>query len=387
MGGRISHMQYIIPTTCGLIVFITLALTLRSLLAQKRMSWLVPSPPSGQTFPKLSVIVPARNEEHDIVDALYSVLNQQGLDLEVIVVNDHSTDRTGALAEEIARGDSRVTVLHDPPLQSGWLGKANAMQYGSAKATGDYLVFTDADILHAPTCFASALTVMQQHTYDFFSFSPLWTNESVWEHMNIPIYFVGFIKLMSLPGIDNPASPNALASGAFMAIKTTVFHETGGFEGVKGDMFDDVGLARFLKANQYRVSYWFAPACSQVRLFKNAHDAFWGTTKNILGAVEGRPAALALPLILLAVVQYWTPVLALVVGGLTTSPLLVVSGMSTYIIQYLSFFSIRRLISFHPVKLLCFPLVVIVSTCCILRAILYQMKGTIFWRGRAIKVK
>jgi hypothetical protein len=379
-------MEYIILTTCGLIVFFTLAVTVRSLLAQKHMSWLVPSPPSGQTFSKVSVIIPARNEEHDIVDSLHSVLNQQGVDLEVIVVNDHSTDRTGALVEEITRGDSRVTVLHDPPLQSGWLGKVNAMQYGSAKATGDYLVFTDADILHAPSCFASALTVMQQHTYDLFSFSPQWMNESVWEHVNIPIYFVGFIKLLSLSGLDNPVSPNALASGAFMVIKTTVFQETGGFECVKDDMFDDVGFARSLKANQYRVSYWFAPACSQVRLFKNAHDAFWGTTKNILGAVEGH-AGLALPLILVAVVQYWTPVLAVVVGGLTASPLLVVSGVSTYIIQYLSFFSIRRLISFHPLKLLCFPLVVIVSTCCILRAMLYQMKGVIFWRGRAIKVK
>lgn len=347
---------------------------------------MVPSPPSGQIFPKISVIIPARNEEQDIVASVGSILNQQGVDLEVIVVNDHSTDRTGALVKDIARGDSRVTVLDNPPLQSGWLGKVNAMQYGAVRATGDYLIFTDADILHTPTCFSSALTVMQQQSYDFFSFSPLWMNKSVWEHVNIPIYFVGFIKLLTISGLDDPASPNALATGAFMLMKTTVLHEIGGFECVKGEIFDDVGLARVLKANHYRMSYWLAPECSRVQLFKNAHDAFWGTTKNILGAVEGR-VELALPLILVCIVQYWAAAFAVIVGSLTANPLLIMSGVVTYIIQYLSFFSIRRIISFHPVKLMCFPLVVIVSTCCILRALMYQMKGTILWRGRAIKVK
>ncbi|MFC1859605.1 glycosyltransferase family 2 protein [Thermodesulfobacteriota bacterium] len=345
-----------------------------------------PSPPSEPLSPKISVIIPARNEEHDVAAALRSVLNQQGVDLEVIVVNDHSTDGTGTLVEEIARSNSRLTVLHDPPLRPGWLGKCNAMQYGAEKATGDYLVFTDADILHAPACFASSFTVMQHHAYDLFSFSPLWANESLWEHVNMPIYFVGFIKLLALPGLDDPASPNALATGAFMLISAKVFHENGGFESVKGDMFDDVGLARVLKARQYRVSYWFAPECSRVRLFKNAYDAFWGPTKNILGAVEGH-IGLAFPLILFGTVQYWTPVVAVITGCLTGSPLLVAGGLSTYLLQYLSFFSIRRIFHFHPLKLLCFPLVVISATCCILRAVFYQRKGAILWRGRAIKVK
>ena len=171
-----------------------------------------------------------------------------------------------------------------------------------------------------------------------------------------------------------------------MATKTIVFHETGGFECVKGDMFDDVGLARYLKSNHYRVSYWLAPECSQVRLFKNASDAFWGTTKNILGAVEGH-VELALPLILIAIIQYWTPLSAVIAGSLTASPFLVLTGLCTYLLQYLGFFSLRRLFKFHPVKLACFPLVVIVSTCCIFRAVWYQRKGTIFWRGRTIRVK
>lgn len=379
-------MTIILLLLCGLIVLLTLGLIAKSLLALKQVSWLLPVPSSERSTTKISVIIPARNEEHDIAGALHSVLAQEGVDLEVIVVNDHSTDATGILVDEIAAKDSRVKVIHDPPLQSGWLGKCNAMQQGATRATADYLLFTDADIYHAPGCVASALAVMKKNDYDFFSFAPRCLNKSVWEHLNIPIYFVGFVKLLSLPGLDDPDSPNALASGAFMLIKKTVFNAHGGFECVKDAMFDDVGMAQSLKAHHYRVSYWFGPECSRVQLFKNAGDAFWGTTKNILGAVDGR-AALALPLILVAIIQYWTPVVSIIFGGFTANPALVCCGLGTCILQYLSFFSIRRIIHFHPIKLLCFPLVVIVSTCCILRATAYQMKGKIYWRGRAIKVR
>ncbi|MDB4974630.1 MAG: glycosyl transferase, partial [Myxococcaceae bacterium] len=96
--------------------------------------------------PRLSVVIPARNEQADIEATVRSVLAQKGVQLEVIVINDHSTDRTGEILNRVASEDSRVRVLHDPPLKEGWLGKANAMRFGSSFATGDYIVFTDADI-------------------------------------------------------------------------------------------------------------------------------------------------------------------------------------------------------------------------------------------------
>jgi glycosyltransferase involved in cell wall biosynthesis len=379
-------MEYITLSVCGMIAMLSFVLTARCLIAQKRIPWLSLSSTPKHPFPRISVIIPARNEERDIVASVRSVLNQEGVELEVIVVDDYSTDRTGTLVDEVARSDSRVTVLHALPLRSGWLGKCSAMQYGAAKATGDYLLFTDADILHAPTCFASAFNVMNQYDYDFLSLCPLWVNESLFEHVNIPIYFFGMAKLLAMPGLEDPASPNALASGAFMLIKAHAFHECGGFESVKGVMFDDVGFARVLKDKQYRIGYWLAPECLQVRLFKNNHDAFWGTTKNIMGAVEGH-AGFAFPLIPVGIIQYWTPVFAVIFGSITVSPFLVFLGLSTYGIQYLSFFSVRRFLRFYPLKLFCFPLVVIVSTCCIFRALYYQRKGAILWRDRAIKVK
>lgn len=197
-------MEYSIVIICGLVTLFGLGITVRCVLAQKRVDWLAPSSDPVHHNRKISVIIPARNEEFDIAPALRSVLNQQGVELEVVVVDDHSTDRTGELVDAIARSDARVKVLHEPPLTTGWLGKCNAMQHGAAGATGDYLLFTDADIVHAPGCFATVLNEMQQNTYDFISLFPRCDNQSLWENVNIPIYFFGVAKLLATPGLEDP---------------------------------------------------------------------------------------------------------------------------------------------------------------------------------------
>jgi glycosyltransferase involved in cell wall biosynthesis len=363
-----------------------LAITLKGVLAQKRIRWLSPASAPVHKKGKISVVIPARNEEQDVASSLRSVLNQEGVDLEVIVVNDHSTDRTGEIVNEIARSDSRVKVLHDPPLTQGWLGKCNAMQHGAAEASGEYLLFTDADILHRPGCLATALGVMEEEGYDFLSLFPLFESRSLWENVNMPIYFFGVAKLLATPGMEDPRSANAVASGAFMLIHARVFGEIGGFQSVKGEMLDDVGMARLLKAQNYRVGYRLAPDCLQVRLFKNSRDAFWGTTKNILVAVEGH-LWMAIPLIILGVLQNLTPLLAFALGLAKDNGLLLLAGLTTYGIQYFSFFSVRRLLRFQSLKLLFFPLVAIVATCCIVRALVLHAKGAILWRGREIKVR
>lgn len=265
-----------------------------------------------------------------------------------------------------------------------WQVQCHAVR--AVEATGDYLLFTDADILHTPGCFAIVINVMQEEAYDFISLLPLLENRSFWENVNIPIYFFGIAKLLATSGLEDPDSRNAVASGALMLINTQVFRDIGGFQGVKSEMLDDVGLARLLKTQNYRVGYRLAPECLQVRLFKNNRDAFWGTTKNILVAVEGH-SWLAIPLIILGVLQNWTPLFAVALGVLNPNGLLLLVGVTTHGVQYLSFFSVRRLLRFRPRKLLFFPLVAIVATCCILRALVSHAKGVISWRGREIKVR
>jgi hypothetical protein len=227
---------------------------------------------------------------------------------------------------------------------------------------------------------------MEKEAYDFISVLPLLESRSLCENINIPIYFFGIAKLLATQGLENPDAKQAVASGALMLIKESVFRDIGGFEGVKGEMFDDIGMARLVKTRGYRVGYRLAPDCLQVRMFKSNLDAFWGTTKNILGAVEGHEW-LAIPLMILGFLQNWIPLISVAVGLMNGNTFLLLVGLITYGFQYVSFFSVKRLLKFQPLKLLFFPLSAIVAASCIIRALMSRAKGSVFWRGRAIKVR
>ncbi len=379
-------METTLIVVCGIVTLYGAVMVLPCVLAQRRLRWLTPDAAPFPAVERLSVVVPARDEAVGLAAALHSILAQEGVDLEVTVVNDHSTDRTGEIADAIARADPRVRVIHDPPLPPGWLGKCNAMQRGAAGATGDYLLFADADVVHAPTCFATALRAMRESACDFFSLLPRLENRTVWEHANVPLYVFGIAKLLAISGLEDPDSPNAVASGALMLVEAEAFRAVGGFGAVRGAMLDDVGFARLLKAHRYRVGFRLAPDCARVRLFKTPREAFWGLTKNILVAVEGR-RWLAIPLVLLGFVQLWTPLLALALGAANADGGLLLAGLTTYGVQYLGFFAVRRLVHFRPGPLLVFPLAALVAACCMARALYYSKRGAIFWRGREIQVR
>lgn len=372
---------------CGLAAAMWLLLLNRFGAAVKRVGTLEPAAAEPNPVPRISVVIPARNEEQDLEAGLRSVLAQQGVELEVIVVNDHSTDQTGALADRVAAADRRVQVLHDPPLEPGWLGKANAMQQGAARATGEYLLFTDADIVHGPRCFASVAQLLRERAADLASAVPRLLVRTFWENVIVPMYVAGFAQYGSA-AIDDPASPDAIASGGLLLIKKDVFDALGGMAEVRGEMFDDVGLARLLKRHGKRVVFRIGAPLLQVQAFKTNRQAFWGTTKNVIMIGNGKPA-LALAAVALAALMLWTPWLAAIVGVLGAQPLLIGVGLATYLLQYtLLWRGGRGLMQARPGALLFFPLVVVVVACCTLCAIYYHsVKGAVLWRGRAIRVR
>jgi glycosyltransferase involved in cell wall biosynthesis len=335
---------------------------------------------------RLSVIIPARDEEADLGASLRSVLGQTDVELEVIVVNDHSRDQTGAIAESTAQSDPRVRVLHDPELPPGWLGKCNAMQKASTLASGDVLLFSDADIIHNPRCFVTALAEMEHRELDFLSLFPRMQFVSLWENIILPA-LVGGLALLATPGIEDPESSEALAAGAFLLVRSRVFRALGGFETIKHEMLDDVALAKLIKKNGYRVGFRIAPELLSVRLYKDNRHAFWGMTKNILMGLNGRlwlaPAVLFVP-----VLVFWVPIYCAVTGAIDGNIALVTAAVATYALEYAMIWSARRLFQFHPGKALLFPLCPIPTSCCMMRALyLYALRGAVEWRGRTVRVR
>jgi chlorobactene glucosyltransferase len=372
---------------CLGVTLLSAAVAGRLVLASKRIHWHPRLAEVRDQAGPLTVIIPARNEGQDLGAALQSLLAQTGVNLEVIVVNDHSTDRTGPIADAAARADRRVRVIHDPPLPPGWLGKCNAMHRAAAVASGDYLLFTDGDIRHHPRCLATALREREQHRLDFLSLIPLMECVSLWESVLTPGFAWGIMPRFATPGLRDGTAADAYAAGAFMLVRRAAFEAVAGFEGIQADVCDDIALARRLKKGGYRVGFRAAPELLQVRLFKSGSDAFWGPTKNVLSVLRGR-LWLAPAVLLGTLVVFWTSLVGVAVGAWQGKPALLLAGGVAYAVQYASLWPSRWLFRFHPAGALLFPLAVLSLWCCLARALYHHaVRGTVLWRGRAVKVR
>ncbi|MET0340792.1 MAG: glycosyltransferase family 2 protein [Polyangiales bacterium] len=341
--------------------------------------------PDERKHPRVSIVIPARNEEADIEATVRAVLAQKGVHVELIVINDHSTDSTGAIINRIAAEDPRVRALHDPPLKEGWLGKANAMRYGSSFATGDYIVFTDADIDHKPGSFVAAVREMEENRLSLLSLMPLWVWESIWENAAAPAFLLAIANFLSGP-IHDPDSDDALAIGAFIMVDAQVYRALGGHEAVRTEMLDDVMLARYFKASGERVAFRVAPKCLSVRMYNDARAVFYGAIKNCL-AVFGENFWLAVPLAMTFAIGGISVLAAPFVGLFTMHPTLLALGLFVYFEVWLGVVIARSYMKTNLFKLAGFvvgvPLLLGAAMVATYQAVFY---GSVLWRGRAIRV-
>jgi chlorobactene glucosyltransferase len=335
---------------------------------------------------RLSVVIPARNEEEDIDEALRSVLGQKGVELQVVVVNDHSTDKTGEIVRRLADNDARITIVENPPLEHGWLGKPNAMNHGVAAATEDLILFTDADVVHCPTSFATGISILRNERLDFLSFTPRIVCESFWENVFIPLPLFPFTA-QCLKGANDAKSAAAWAAGAFMLIKANVLRDVGGIASVKSAILDDTELARVVKRSGHRVGYHLAPKLMRVRLFKSNSHAFWGPTKNAIALTFSHPW-MAVPAMGLPLLFIWLPIAAALVGFWASDPRLIVVGLIQPIADVLGLVRIRPYCDFRWHKAIFFPLIVIPIVCVLGKAFYEQhIRGQHVWRDRTIDLR
>jgi cellulose synthase/poly-beta-1,6-N-acetylglucosamine synthase-like glycosyltransferase len=205
-------------------------------------------------LPSLSVIIPACNEEDTIEAALRALLQTTYPRLEVVVVNDRSTDATGEIAERVAAEDERVKSVHIQNLPEGWLGKTHALHIASRAARGDFLLFTDADIHFAPSAFARAVGYAEARGLDHLAVMPEIRQAAkvgAWERAQMSAAIAGFVTLflfaMRPRAVQNPKSDAYIGVGAFNLVRRSAFERTQGFEWLKMEAIDDVGLGLMMK--------------------------------------------------------------------------------------------------------------------------------------------
>ena len=358
-------------------------------LLLRNQRWLRWSPnqrlAAGRSYP-ITVIVPARNEEADIGACLRSLLAQENVELRIIAVNDHSDDQTGRIMDELAAEHPRVTVIHNPPLRPGWLGKHNAMQSALEKVETEYALLTDADVIFHPSCLSLAAAELEAKQIDLLSVYPQFQFVTFCETMLVPIYVSGTALLLS-PRVVDPRWPQAMAVGAFILVRSKSLRAIGGFDGLKTEILDDVGLARAFKRYGFSVGLRSAPDLMRVRFFKSNRDAFWGVTKHLLGLVQGR--IWIAPLLAVApLVMYGVVLTGLIYGLRFDDTTLACLAFATLAMHYGSFFLTGRSYSFSAWKALAFPAMSVQFAFSCGRAIyLFIIKGSFQWRGRQHRVR
>ena len=237
---------------------------------------------TAKRTPQVSVIIPARNEEACLRACLESLVAQAGVHFEIIVVDDHSTDRTREIASSFAAlSKSEVRVLEAGPLPDGWTGKNNAVATGARQARGEWLLFTDADTVHLPGSLARALAEAQENRADLLSYSPEQIAISFWERATLPIVFAELARQYPPSRVSDPTSLIAAANGQYILIRRKTYEAVGGHAAIAGEILEDVSLARAVKSSGRTIRFRYGADAVRTRMYRNFRELRDGWTKNL----------------------------------------------------------------------------------------------------------
>jgi len=203
---------------------------------------------------------------------------QQGVAFEIIVVDDHSTDRT----REIAQSFPQVKVVEAGPLPEGWTGKANAVTCGAREARGAWLLFTDADTVHKPGSLGRAMLEAKQRGVDLLSYSPEQEVRGFFERSVMPVIFAELATRYKPKDVSDPNSAAAAANGQYILISREAYDAVGGHAAIAGSLLEDVELARAVKRNGRRIFFRLAADQVRTRMYRSTTQLVEGWTKNLV---------------------------------------------------------------------------------------------------------
>jgi len=236
--------------------------------------------------PKVSIIIPARNEERNIQEALRSVLNQDYENAEVIVIDDRSTDGTGAILDRMAQADPRLRVVHVRELPPGWLGKNHGLYVGAHQATGDVLLFTDADIVMHPSTVRKAVGYLAMNQLDHLTITPEVRMPGILLDVFVGAFTI-FFSLYARPWkAKDPKSRRFIGIGGFNLVRKSVYRAVGMHQAIAMRPDDDMKLGKLIKLGGYRQEVLFGRDMLQVEWYPSLREMIDGLMKNAFAGVN-----------------------------------------------------------------------------------------------------
>src|ERR1700732_5302757 len=245
--------------------------------------------PSGN--PRVSIIVPARNEEEVIEQALSTLFALDYDNYEVIAVNDRSTDRTGEIMERVASGahaevSGCLRLIHHHELPKGWLGKTHAMWTATNQATGDWLLFTDADVMFKPESLRRALAYAEAERADHVVLFPRMIMKRAGEYMTIAFFQTMFVFGHRPWKVADPKTRDHMGVGAFNLIRRTVYEAVGTYEALRMEVLDDMKLGKVVKNASFAQRNVFGEDLISMRWARGAMGVVNNLTKNFFAVLS-----------------------------------------------------------------------------------------------------
>jgi cellulose synthase/poly-beta-1,6-N-acetylglucosamine synthase-like glycosyltransferase len=244
-----------------------------------------------ESLPRLSVIVPAKNEAAGIAATLRSLLAARGISLQIIAVDDRSTDLTGEIMEDVAleAGTPLLEILHIQELPAGWLGKTHAMAMAAQRATGDWLLFTDGDIVFDPEALCRAVGYATRIGTDHMVLLPTVRLETPGERMMVAFLQVCSIWAVRLWKVPDRNARDSIGVGAFNLIRRDVYDAIGGWEALRLAVLEDLALGRRVKNQGFTTRVALGLDLVQVRWAQGAFGVVENLTKNLFALFRFRP--------------------------------------------------------------------------------------------------
>ena len=367
-----------------LIIFVIVYLTVNMIYLVR----LEPVTQKLEATPMVSVCVPARDEERGIQACLESLLKQDYPKFEVIVVNDHSTDRTGELIRELAEKNSHLIAMEGEELPKGWLGKPFALYQAFQKAKGEVLLFTDADPVFEPNALGTAVFTMQERKLDALTLMPKAEFGSFWERAVQPTIFGFIASLTRFGNVNNPDHKSAMGFGAFLMFKRTAYEAIGGHEGGKADVLEDVLIAKRLKKGGFKLLVADAKSLFSIRMYYGFREIWFGWRKNIFLAMR-RSVVRALYYVFMVLAFLLTPYLILG-WNLMVGSGLIWSGLSLFGVTMVSAATIKTCdeLKLNRLNACLFPIGAVAMAAIMINSMIQTLVfSRTEWRGRVYSVE
>lgn len=333
--------------------------------------------PDLPKWPKISLVAPARNEARNIEAAMRSLLAIDYPNLQITIVNDRSTDDTGQILKRLAASEPRLNVVNVKELPPGWLGKNYAMHLGARQSDGEWLLFTDADIVFEPTTLRRAIGYAQEHLLDHLAAYPD-VRMPGWLLNSFVITFATMFTMFVRPWqVRNPNSKAYIGIGAFNLVSAEAYRVSGGHVPIRMRPDDDLKLGHLLKLNGFRSDVVNGQQAVTVEWYSTVSELVRGLEKNSAAPLEYNVAKVLGGCLVLFVANIWPFLGVFITSGWPQLFFAIAIGL-LLLGNAQTALNVRQ-----PLwQALLFPLAVSIFTYIQLRGlILLLVRGGIQWRG------